>query len=264
MSVRTILVAAGALACGAAAAQQDDYSKVEIKSEKLVDNLYVMTGAGGNMALLTGPDGAVLVDDQFAPLAPKIRTAIAALTDKPVRFVINTHSHFDHTGGNEAFGKAGSVIVAQDNSLKRLTTKQLIDFFNIEVPPMPKAGLPIVTFPQSLSLHLNGEDIDAVHAPNAHTDNDAILYFRNANVVHMGDVVQGPYYGFIDMGIGGSIDGVVRAVADAIAAGKTQEEVLASKPTREFDERYEKGFLKADQWVQRLYVDLRKAVPPKR
>jgi cyclase len=302
MSFRKIVWVAGLSACGAAAAQQDA-GKSEVRTEKLADNVHMLIAAGaGNMVLLTGPDGAILVDDSLAALVPKVRAAIAALTDKPVRFVINTHSHFDHTQGNEEFGKAGSVIVAHDNTLKRLSTKQLIDFFNIEQAATPKAGLPVLTFPQSLSLHLNGEDIEAVHAPHAHTDNDVILYFRKANVVHMGDVVQGPYYGFIDAGIGGTVDGVIRAVAEmlartdantqfvpghaapmnradleslhtmmvtvrkriaeGIAAGRTQEEVVASRPSKEFDARYATGYLKPDQWVQRLYVDLRKAAPP--
>lgn len=290
--------ALGVLLAGGAIAQQPDFDKVEVKSEPLAENVYMLVGAGGNMGLLVGPDGAVLVDDQFAPLTPKIRAAIARLTDKPVRFVINTHWHPDHTGGNEAFGQSGSVIVAHDNTLKRLTTKQIVDLFNMEIPPAPKDALPIVTFGESVSLHLNGENVDAVHVENAHTDSDAILYFRKANVVHMGDVLQGPFYPFIDTGTGGSLDGVIKAlgevrartdantkliaghapvmnragleafrdmlvtvrkrVADAIARGKTQEEVLASQPTKEFDERYAKGFVKPDVFVQRVYVDLRR------
>ncbi|MGQ0835355.1 MAG: MBL fold metallo-hydrolase [Gammaproteobacteria bacterium] len=238
MSMRIPCAAAlGVLLAGGAIAQQPDFDK----------------------------DGAVLVDDQFAPLIPKIRAAITQLTDEPVRFVINTHWHPDHTGGNEAFGQSGSVIVAHDNTLKRLATKQIVDLFNMEIPPAPKDALPIVTFGESVSL------------------------------------LQGPFYPFIDTGTGGSLDGVIKAlgevlartdantkliaghapvmnragleafrdmlvtvrkrVADAIARGKTQEEVLASQPTKEFDERYAKGFLKPDVFVQRVYVDLRRLYP---
>jgi cyclase len=304
MSPRVSVLILAALFPGAAASQgQPDFEKVELKREKLADNLYVLFGYGGNVALLTGEDGAVLVDDQFAPLVPKIRAAVEGVTDEPVRFVVNTHFHFDHTDANQAFGEAGAVIVAHENTRKRLSTKQVIDYFNIEVPAQPAAALPVVTFTQSVSFHLNGEDVDAVHAANAHTDSDAILYFRKANVVHMGDVFQGPYYPFIDMGSGGSIDGILAAlkevlsrtdaktrfipghapvaaradleafaammgtvrkrIADAIAAGKTQEEVVASAPTKDFDARYAKGMIPAAAFVQRVYADLKRPGPPK-
>jgi cyclase len=297
------VLALAALLSNAAVAQQPDFDKVEVKREKLADNLYLLVGFGGNIALLTGDDGAVLIDDQFTQLVPRIRAAIAGVTDKPVRFVVNTHWHFDHTDANKDFGAAGAVIVAHENTRKRLTTKQTVEFFNIEVPPQPAAGLPIITFTQSLSFHLNGEDIDAVHAANAHTDSDAILYFKTANVVHMGDVFQGPYYPFIDLGSGGSVDGMLAAlkevlartdaktrfipghapvatradleafhamlmtirkrVADAIAAGKTQEEVLADAPSKDFDAKYAKGFIPTPAFVQHLYADLKRPGPSK-
>ncbi|MDW8258219.1 MAG: MBL fold metallo-hydrolase, partial [Gammaproteobacteria bacterium] len=200
-----------------AGAQQQDFSKVEITATQLAPNVYALFGAGGNMALLTGEQGAVLVDDQFAPLAPKIRAAIALLTDKPVRFVINTHHHFDHTGGNEAFGGTGSIIVAHDNTLRRLSTKQLVDFFNMEIPASPPAALPIVTFAHNATFHLNGEELEALHVPRAHTDNDVLLFFKKADVVHTGDTYMNPWYPFVDTGAGGSIDGyleVCRIVLD--------------------------------------------------
>ncbi len=260
----------------ASAQQQPDYSKVEIKSEKVAENLYLLTGQGGNMALLVG-ESPLLVDDQFLPLAPKIVAAIQGLSSKPVRFLLNTHFHGDHAGGNAAFGKAGSVIIAHDNTFKRLSTEQVSGISGQKTPPQPPEAWPVVTFADSTTLHINGEDVQAVHVANAHTDTDAIIYFIRSNVVHTGDVFAGPQYPFIDTGSGGSLDGVIAAlgtvlariddntkiipghaplqkksdleafrrmlvtvrerVAREIRAGKTQEEVVAMNITKEFDEQ---------------------------
>jgi cyclase len=260
----------------ASAQQQPDYSKVEIKSEKVAENLYLLTGQGGNMALLVG-ESPLLVDDQFLPLAPKIVAAIQGLSSKPVRFLLNTHFHGDHAGGNAAFGKAGSVIIAHDNTFKRLSTEQVSGISGQKTPPQPPEAWPVVTFADSTTLHINGEDVQAVHVANAHTDTDAIIYFTRSNVVHTGDVFAGPQYPFIDTGSGGSLDGVIAAlgtvlariddntkiipghaplqkksdleafrrmlvtvrerVAREIRAGKTQEEVVAMNITKEFDEQ---------------------------
>jgi glyoxylase-like metal-dependent hydrolase (beta-lactamase superfamily II) len=259
----------------------------------------MLSGAGGNMALLTGDDGAVLVDDQFAPLAPKIRAAIARLTDRPVRFVINTHWHSDHTGGNEALGATGAVIVAHRNTRERMSTRQLVDLFKLEVPPAEPIALPVVTFEQSVRLHLDGEDISVEHVANAHTDSDAVLYFRKSDVVHTGDVFVRGFYPFIDMGTGGSLDGMIAGsaailartgpgtriipghgalatrqdlqdyldmlvtvrerVATAIRDGRTLQQVLAARPTAEFDVRYARAGIAPDAWVQRVYADLARA-----
>ena len=290
------------LVARAQAQVQVDYSKVEIKTVELAPGLYSLFGAGGNMALLTGPDGAVLVDDQFAPLAPKIRAAIALLTDRPVRFVVNTHWHFDHSGGNEAFGGTGSIIVAHDNTLKRMSTRQLIDLFKVETPPAPKSALPVITFGEDLKLHLNGQDIEALHVKNAHTDTDVLLFFQPANVIHSGDVFVNGNYPFIDMGSGGSIDGVLLAcstllarsddktqiipghgpmarrsdldsycgmlttirtrVVAAIRAGKTLQQTQDAKPSAEFDMKYGKGFMTAEVWLPRVFTDLRRTNTP--
>ncbi len=283
---------------------QTDYSKVDIRAVELAGGLYAMFGAGGNMALLIGDEGAVLVDDQFAPLVPKIRSAIALLTEKPVRFVINTHWHFDHTGGNEAFGGTGSIIVAHENTRRRMSTDQIVDFFNIPTPASPKAALPVITFTQDLQLHLNGQDIEAIHAKNAHSDSDVLLFFRQANVIHTGDVFVNGNFPFIDMGSGGSIDGVIAAcaillarsdektqiipghgpmanrqdlqawctmlttvrdrVAAAIRNGLTLQQVLVKRPSAEFDQVYGNGMMKPDIWLQRVYTDLRRAIVPAR
>lgn len=300
MPMRHVSLILAALAVSSTVlAQHGDFEAVEIRSEKLAENVHVLYGRGGTMGLLVGADGPVLIDDQFAPLSEKIRAAISRITPAPVRFVINTHWHPDHTGGNEAFGGTGSVIVAHENTRKRLSTHQVVEFFRMEQPPQPKEALPIVTFAESVSLHLNGEQLDAVHVPRAHTDTDVIIYFRNANLVHMGDVMQGPFYPFVDFESGGSLDGMIAAVgqvlertdantrfilghapvarradvqawremlvtarkriADALGAGKSQEEVVAAKPTREFDARYTGGSIAPDIFVQRAYVDLKRS-----
>jgi cyclase len=302
---RMSTVALAAMLCVATvgAQQTPDYSKAEIKTEKLTDNLYMLVSVGvlaGNVALLAGPNGALLVDDQFSPLVPKINEAVAAVSSAPVRFVLNTHWHDDHTGGNEPLGKAGAVIIAHDNTLKRVSTEQFIDLFNAKMPAKPPEAWPLVTFADSVSLHLNGEDVEAVHVANAHTDSDAIIYFKKANVVHMGDVFPGPIYPFVDTGSGGSLDGVIAAAAtvlariddntriipghasiqkkqdlaawrgmlisvrnrvtEAIRAGKTQEQVVAAGVTKEFDAKYGGGFINPTVFVQRAYVDLKRTV----
>lgn len=180
---------AAALATLPLIAQQQDFSKVEIKAEKLAPSVYMLTGAGGNMRLSVGDDSAILVDDQYAPLTPKIVDAVAKLSAKPVGFVVNTHWHGDHTGGNENLGKAGVVIFAHENVRKRMSSEQFIAFMSMKVNPDPRIALPVVTFASDVTLHLNGEEIVVRHVPRAHTDGDAIVHSRNADVVHMGDVL---------------------------------------------------------------------------
>ena len=177
-----------ALLCTGAAAQPGRFDAVQIKTTKLSDTIYMLEGEGGNIGVSAGEDGVLLVDDQFGPLTERILAAIKAITDKPVRFVVNTHWHFDHTSGNENFSKSGAVIIAQENLRKRLLTEQKIEFFKKPYGPMPPAALPVITFTDSVTFHLNGDDMTAFHAPHAHTDGDSIVHFRNANVVHMGDI----------------------------------------------------------------------------
>ncbi|MDH3600750.1 MAG: MBL fold metallo-hydrolase, partial [Candidatus Tectomicrobia bacterium] len=166
---------------------QRDFSKVEIGTTQLADGLYMLTGAGGNIGVSVGQDGLFLIDDQFAPLSDKIMAALKKLSEGPIRFVLNTHWHGDHTGGNENMGHAGAVIVSHDNVRKRLSTEQFIKAFDRKVPPSPPGALPVVTFPESVTLHLNGETIHAFHVDPAHTDGDSVVHFRNANVIHAGD-----------------------------------------------------------------------------
>lgn len=299
-SLVSVLMASAALCLftvGDIQAQQN-FDKVEIKTQKLTDSVYMLIGAGGNMGLSVGPDGVFLIDDQFAPLTPKIEAAIKALTPKPVTFVINTHWHSDHTGGNVNLGKAGALIVAQDNVRKRLSSDQFIELLGAKEKPMAKEGLPVITFSQSVNFHLNGDDIAVFHVPNAHTDGDAIIHFRKANIVHMGDVFFNGFYPFIDFSSGGTPDGFIAAVERVIAItdaqtkiipghgplagkaelviyrdmlvgtigkikalvkqGKTLEEIVAAKPTADFDERWGKGFIPPARYIEMVMKGLRK------
>lgn len=219
-----ILAASIAAAAGQAAAQ-DDMADVEIGVRELGNGLYLLTGRGGNMGLSVGEDATFLVDDQFAPLTPKIQAAIADLTDRPVDFVFNTHWHFDHVGGNENFGEAGALIVAHDNVRERMSTDQFLEAFNREVPASPPEALPVVTFNDKVTMHLNGEAIRAFHTPHAHTDGDSIIYFEGANVFHMGDTFFHKLYPFIDGSSGGSVDGVIEA-ANAVLAMTDAESII--------------------------------------
>jgi cyclase len=192
---------------------QQDFSKVDIKADKLSDTVYMLTGAGGNMGLSVGPDAVFLIDDQFAPLAPKIKAAIARITPRPVQWLLNTHFHYDHTGGNEAFGGDGTVIVAHDNVRRRMSTDQLISLAGTAnaQKASPKVALPVVTVPAEISFHVNGDEVHAFHVPRAHTDGDLIVHFRKSDVIHMGDVFFNNMYPFIDTGSGGSVAGVIAA-----------------------------------------------------
>jgi cyclase len=286
------LAAACALAVLPAGAQQD-FSRVEIKATKLTETTYMLQGAGGNIGLSVGEDAVFVIDDQFAPLTPKITAAIAQVTPKPVKFVLNTHWHFDHTGGNENFGKSGAIIVAHDNVRKRMSTEQFMEFINMRTKPDPKAALPVVTFGASgVSFHLNGEEIRAIHMPNAHTDGDAVVHFTGSDVVHMGDIYFNGMYPFIDSDSGGSVDGVIAAcdqvlrfatpktriipghgpmsnaaelkayrdmlatvsgrVKALVAQGKKMEEIVAAKPSAEWDEKLGNGFIKTPKFAEML------------
>ena len=195
-----------------ALAQQQDFSKVEIKVKKVAGHIYMLTGAGGDIAVSAGDDGIAIVDDQFAPLAPKIKEALKAITDKPVKFVINTHYHGDHTGGNEIFGKEGTII-AHENARKRLESGTTV--MGNKIPPAAKGALPVITFNDRATIHVNGEDVRLIHLPNGHTDGDVMVEFTKSNVVHMGDDFFNGTFPFIDRENGGSIKGLI-ANLDAV------------------------------------------------
>jgi cyclase len=220
--LRTLIVAALLIVPVALRAQDEDFSKVKMKVTKVSGNIYMLEGAGGNIAASVGEDGIVIVDDEFAPLADKIQAALKnlAITDKPVRFVINTHYHGDHTGGNVPFNNAGSTIIAQDNVRKRLETGGIAGnggSMKMENKPAEKAALPIITFEHDVTVHLNGEDIRALHFPAGHTDGDSIIFFPKNNVVHMGDDFVRYGFPFIDVSAGGSVQGMIAAMEKATA-----------------------------------------------
>ena len=293
-----ILAAYTTALLAAAASAQQDFSKVEIQTEKLANTVYMMTGSGGNLGVSVGEDAVFVIDDQFAPLTPKIQAAIAKLSSKPVKFVLNTHWHFDHTGGNENLGKAGVIIVAHENVRKRLSIEGFIAFFGMRTKPEPQIALPVVTFTRDISFHLNGDELVVTHAPRAHTDGDSIVRFGKSNVVHMGDTFFNKLYPFIDTSSGGTVagvlaaaDGVLRTAGDdtkiipghgplaskadlkayremlaavsgnirgQLKAGKTLEQVIASKPTAMYDAVWGKGFLAPEKFVEMLYGNLKK------
>jgi cyclase len=298
---RFALVALAAAALSLPAGAQQDFSKVEIRTEKLADTVWMMTGSGGNLGLSAGADATFLIDDQYAPLTPKIKAAIAALTSKPVNFVINTHWHFDHTGGNENLGGEGALIVAHDNVRKRMESSQFIEFLRAKVDPAPKAALPVVTFSTDAAFFLNGDEIRAFHVPRAHTDGDVIVHLRKSDVIHMGDTYFNGMYPFIDTSSGGTVDGTIAAVDRALAIatdatriipghgplsnkaelkayrdmlatvsgrikqmirdGRKLEEITASKVSADFDEKWGKGFIAPDKFAEMIAMNLLKNAP---
>ena len=276
---------------------QRDFSKVEVKAEKLTENIYMLTGSGGNIGVLTGEDGVIMIDDQYAPLSEKIAAAIAEISDQPIRYVINTHWHGDHSGGNENFAKKGAVIVAHKNVRKRMSTKQLMRAFSREVPPSPEAAWPVITFEHDVALHLNGEDLMLRHIHNAHTDGDALVYFATSNVIHMGDTYFKGRFPFIDISSGGTITGMIKTINEALfiiddntqvipghgtmsnkkelttyhdmlqtiydrvkkaqESGKTLEELQAMNLTEGYED-WGTGFINAERFVDFIYSDLTK------
>jgi cyclase len=275
----------------------------KVETVTVAPGIYMLVGRGGNIGLTVGADGAAIIDDQFADMVPKIRAAVALLAEQPVRFVINTHLHGDHTGGNDAFGKAGAVIIAQDNVRKRLGATSVNPTTSVAIEPRAREALPVITFADSATLHFNDDDLEFTHLPNAHTETDIVVRFRKANVVHMGDTFTGGFP-FIDGGNGGTLDGFIRAhetvlatiddntkvirghgplgnkaelqayhdmlvivrdrVAKLVKAGKTQEQVIEARPTKEFEDQYGGASFNAAQWLGRAYVDQKSVLAQRR
>jgi len=217
--MRRLLVLACLSLAGPALAQDQNFDKVEMKVTPVRGSVYVLQGAGGNIGASIGEDGIVLVDDEFAPLVEKIKAALAGITKKPVRFVINTHYHGDHTGGN-ALLQQDSPVIAQDNVRRRLAsggTGGNLSSLHFDNPPAAAAALPILTFEHDVTVHLNGEDVRALHVPSGHTDGDAVIFFPKSNVVHMGDDFVTYGFPFVDLAAGGSVKGLIAGVETVIA-----------------------------------------------
>ncbi|MGZ8997310.1 MAG: MBL fold metallo-hydrolase, partial [Allosphingosinicella sp.] len=224
---RTSILLASLASIAIPAFAQTPPAEVQIRVEQLAPGVAVLFGQGGNIGLSYGEDGNILVDDQYAPLTPKILAAIRTLDPDPVRFVINTHWHSDHSGGNENLARQGAVIIAHENARVRMAAGQLIPFLNMNVPPSPKAALPVVTFDYSVTLNINGDRIRAIHALNAHTDGDSLVYWEKANVLHMGDTFfHKATFPFIDLSSGGSINGLIHSVNQALRIANETTKII--------------------------------------
>lgn len=295
MSKRCALALLAVLAAPAGAQEQE----VTVRTEPVAPGVYVLYGSGGNIGVSIGADGVFLVDDQYAAMTAKITEALAKLSPAPPRFVLNTHWHGDHTGGNENLAGAGSLVVAHENVRVRMGTEQFSKFFDRSTPPSAAKALPVVTFNDSVSFHLNEDEIRGIHVPGAHTDGDVFIHFRKANVIHTGDLVFAGMYPFIDIDSGGSVAGVVAAVdrmlaladdatriipghgevtdkaglaayremlvvtsgrvRDLVKAGKTVDEVLAAAPNADFDAKLAWAFITAERYARILYRDASEA-----
>ena len=297
--LRTLGIASTALLPLTPLHAQPDLSQVQVKVVPVARGVYMLEGGGGNIGLSVGTDDAFIIDDQYAPMTARVKAAVATVTSKPVRFVVNTHWHDDHTGGNEAMAGSGAIIFAHDNVRRRMSTEQFLAAFNARIPASPKGALPVVTFSDTLTFYLNGDTIRSTHVARAHTDGDAIIFFRGANVIHMGDTFFNGMYPFIDVSTGGSLDGMIRAANQALAmsnAGtkiipghgplatradlmryrdmmvtvrqrvgrlvtqrRTLQQVTAARPLADLDPQWGKGFLRPEQFLGIVYESLTQA-----
>jgi glyoxylase-like metal-dependent hydrolase (beta-lactamase superfamily II) len=264
-----------------------------IKTTKVTDNLYVLEGAGGNVLVFVAEEGVLLVDDKLPPAAPDVKSAVATISPKPIRFVVNTHWHRDHSGGNEALASEGSVIVAHENVRRRLSVDGFIAVFDRKTQASPPRALPVVTFTRDVTLHLGGEEISVVHVNSAHTDGDSLVRFRQANVLHLGDCYLNGSFPVVDSSNGGAFVGLIAAadtalglldaetrvvpghgpiasrddlrawrgmlstvyerVRKAVAAGRSLDQIKAERPTREWDERFTRSFVTPEHAVEEAY-----------
>ena len=193
-----------------------DASHLEINTTKLSVEMYLIYGSGGNVILSIGDDGVILVDDQYAPVTERIKSVIANLTDKPIKFVINTHLHPDHTGGNEKLGEGGAIIISHDNVRKRLNSDQFFEFINQTIPALSEKGLPIITFSKNMTLYQNDEEIKITYLGSGHTDGDSTVFFTNNNIIHVGDDFSDRSYPFMDISSGGSVDGLISSLQNIL------------------------------------------------
>ena len=279
-----------------AAAAQAAFDTVQVRATAVAPGVHMLTGRGGNIGVSSGPDGVFLVDDQYAPLTDKILAALRTISPQPPRFVLNTHWHGDHTGGNENLGKAGALLVAHENVRRRMSVEQFSALFDRRTPASPPGALPVVTFTAAVTFYLNGDTIEVFHVPAAHTDGDAIVRFHRADVIHAGDTFFNGRYPVLDVAAGGTVDGMIGAadtilalaspttriipghgplagredlerframlaatrdaVRAAMAGGRTLEQVLATTPTAPWDETWGPAAGAPERWVRALYADL--------
>jgi glyoxylase-like metal-dependent hydrolase (beta-lactamase superfamily II) len=281
------------LSCFAATQQQPPKFDMKLEAVKLTDTLYVLQGAGGNVALFVWEDGALLIDDKIAPVSPQLKAAVAAITPKPIRFVVNSHWHRDHSGGNEALGTDGAVIVAHENVRRRMSVESFVAVFGVTAPPSPPKALPIVTFTRDITLHLGGEEITVTHIAPAHTDGDSFVRFGRANVLHLGDCYLNGSFPVIDSSSGGSYRGTIAAIDTAlgmidartriipghgavagekelrewrdmlqvmyehvkrsVAQGKSLDQIKAERPAKQWEDRFTKSFVTSDHPIEMAY-----------
>jgi glyoxylase-like metal-dependent hydrolase (beta-lactamase superfamily II) len=226
MFIRPTFAACCLLFAASTASAQAGLDTIQVRATHVAGNVHMLQGAGGNIGLVVGDDAVFVVDDQFAPLTPKILAAIRAITTAPVRFVLNTHWHFDHTGGNENMGKAGALVVAHENVRKRMSTDQFIEALSRREPASRREALPVVTFTGSMAFHLNGDSVVVTHIAPAHTDGDAVVHFTKANVVHMGDAFLSAAFPFVDRSSGGSIDGIIAGAATVLRMTNATSKII--------------------------------------
>jgi cyclase len=292
--VKKLLLPLLLLVLSTSTAAQTDWTKVQMKATKIAGNVYMLEGAGGNIGVSVGADGILIVDDQFAPLADKIRASLKELGQGKLRFILNTHWHGDHTGSNAAFGPEAPII-AHDNVRKRMATEQKSEFFKRTTPASPKEALPVITFNQTLTVHFNGEEIRAIHYPQGHTDGDSVIFFTSSNVVHLGDDFFAGRFPFVDLDSGGSVEGLAKNIGEIIgkipdgaklipghgpistiddlksyhnmllqtteivrgkiAAGKTMDQIKSEGVPDEW-KPWGTGFIKTDMWLEIVYRSL--------